>query len=64
MLASTGDLPPLPAGVKTGRFAVLSSEADRAQLASTLRGVAVKRLNPADPASAVSEAELRFRVGR
>jgi predicted Ser/Thr protein kinase len=64
VLASTGDLPLLPVGVKAGRFMVLSSEADRAQLASTLRGVAVKRVNPADPASAVSEAELRFRVGR
>lgn len=64
VLASTGDLPPYPVGVKAGRFTVVSSEADRRELASTLRGVAVKRVNPSDPGSAVSEAELRFRVGR
>jgi hypothetical protein len=64
VLASTGELPPYPVGAKAGHFTVVSSEADRAQLASTLRGVAVKRVNPADPASAVAEAELRFRVGR
>ena len=64
VLATTGDLPAYPVGAKAGRFTVVSSETDRAQLASTLRGVAVKRVNPADPASAVAEAELRFRVGR
>ena len=62
VLTSTGELPPFPAGVKAGRFTVVSSDADRAQLASTLRGVAVKRVT--DSPGAVSEAELRFRVGR
>jgi hypothetical protein len=62
VLASTGELPAYPVGAKAGRFTVVSSDADRAQLASTLRGVAVKRVS--ETAGAVSEAELRFRVGR
>jgi predicted Ser/Thr protein kinase len=64
VLASVGDLPPYPVGAKVGRFSVVSSDADRLGLASTLRGIGVKKVNPADPASAVAEAELRFRVGR
>ncbi|MBN9520281.1 protein kinase, partial [bacterium] len=46
VLASTGDLPPYPVGAKAGRFTVVSSADERAQLVSTLRGVAVKRVNP------------------
>jgi serine/threonine protein kinase len=64
VIATTGDAPAFPPGTKKNQFTVYATAADRERLASTVRGVVLKKAGaPAEQAS-VAEAELRFRVGK
>ncbi|MBM3983906.1 MAG: DUF4384 domain-containing protein [Planctomycetes bacterium] len=64
VIATTGDAPAFPPGTKKNQFTVYATAADRERLASTVRGVVLKKAgSPAEQAS-VAEAELRFRVGK
>lgn len=60
VIATTGDRPPLPAGVKAGRYAAYSTPEDREKLVSAVRGIVIKKAGTGAPA--VSERELLFRV--
>jgi hypothetical protein len=65
VIATTGEQPPFPPGAKAGRFAAYSTDAQREQLASTVRGIVVKKPRAGDPPAqtgAVAEAEIPFRV--
>ncbi|MBP3954024.1 protein kinase [Gemmata sp. G18] len=63
VIATTGAQPAFPEGVKNGRFTVYSAEKDREKLASTVRGVVVKKSGTPDTTiGSVTEAELQFRV--
>jgi hypothetical protein len=63
VIATTGDQPAFPPGAKKEQFTLYAGDADRAQLASTVRGLVVKKKAAGEPAAgAVSEAELLFRV--
>jgi hypothetical protein len=63
VIATTGEQPAFPAGAKSGRFTFYNGDTERERLASTIRGVVIKKTagEPA-PAGEVSEAELPFRV--
>jgi len=59
--ATTGELPAFPAGVQKDKFTFYTSAQDKQAVASTLRGISIKKTGPAG-SEAVSEAELLFRV--
>ncbi len=61
VIATTGEPIKFPPGAKNGRYTVYSTDADRERLASTVRGVVIKKAGAGAPA-AVAEAELRFRA--
>jgi serine/threonine protein kinase len=61
VIATTGDQPPFPKGVPVKQFAVFATPADRERLASTVRGVVLKKPDSAD-APSVADVELPFRV--
>jgi serine/threonine protein kinase len=63
VIATTGEPPAYPAGTKVGRFTVYAGpEGER--LASSIRGVVLKKATPGAPSGAVAEVELRFRVSK
>ncbi len=63
VFATTGEPPVFPPGAKQGRFSVYTAEAEREKLASTVRGIVIKKASATESTpSAVSEAELLFRV--
>ncbi len=63
VVATTGEPPAYPPGAKSGRYSFYSSEQDREKLASAVRGVSIKKVSTGgEPAGAVAEAELLFRV--
>jgi serine/threonine protein kinase len=61
VIATTGDQPPFPKGVPLGSFEVFATPADRERLASTVRGVVLKKPGSATAAK-IADAELQFRV--
>jgi serine/threonine protein kinase len=64
VIATTGDPPAFPPGTKVGRFTVYTGQASM-RLASTIRGVVIKKAAPSAPADAeIAEVELRFRVSK
>jgi serine/threonine protein kinase len=67
VIATTGEPPAYPSGTKVGRFTVYTGP-ERERLASTIRGVVIKKSTPGAPAGAevaeVAEVELRFRVSK
>ncbi len=63
VIATTGSRPVFPEGMKSGRFTVYSAQPDREKLASTVRGIVIKKTDAsASTTELVSEAELLFRV--
>ncbi len=65
VIATTGAQPPFPPGAKAGRFMAYANGPDREKLASTVRGIVIKKPSTSEPgaaAGAVSEAEIMFRV--
>jgi hypothetical protein len=61
VLATTGEPPAFPPGVKDGRYTSYAADADRERLANTVRGVTIKKAGAAEP-GAVAETELKFVV--
>jgi hypothetical protein len=60
VLATAGDPPAFPPGTKNGRYTAYATEAERAGLASAVRGFVLKKAGGGDAPAA--EAELRFRI--
>ncbi len=60
VFATTGEPPAFPPGAKTGRFTTYTGP-DAEQLASTVRGVTIKKTGGGTPAP-LAQAELRFHV--
>ncbi|HEY1188896.1 MAG TPA: serine/threonine-protein kinase [Gemmata sp.] len=63
VIATTGSQPPFPPGAKSGRFTTYSGTQEREKVASTVRGIVIKKPGGSAPTEgAVSEAEILFRV--
>ncbi len=62
VIATTGDAPTFPTGTKKEQFTVYATDADRERLASTVRGVVLKKPDEPNAPTTVAEADLRFRV--
>ena len=62
ILATTGDQVVFPEGVKQSEYTVYATPGDRERLASTVRGIVLKKAGATGSAGSVSEAEIRFRV--
>ena len=62
VIATTGEQPSFPAGVKKEQYTVYATDSHREQLASTVRGVVIKKAGAPGPTGLVTEAEIRFRV--
>ncbi len=61
VFATTGEMPSFPPGAKVGRFSVFAG-ADGDRVASTIRGVTIKKAAAPGPAGEIAEAEIRFHV--
>jgi hypothetical protein len=63
VFATTGERPAFPPGVKKQQYAVYATPSEREQLASTVRGLVLKKTDAsASPVGAMSEVEVLFRV--
>jgi hypothetical protein len=62
VVATTGEPPAFPPGDKSGPFSTYSSASDRERVASTVRGVTLKKTGASKPNEAVAIPELLFRV--
>ena len=63
ILATTGDKPVFPEGAKASEYTVYSKPDERERLASTIRGIVLKKAGSGGKEDGqVSEVEIRFRV--
>jgi serine/threonine protein kinase len=62
VIATTGEPPAYPPGAKVNQYTVYATDADRERLASTVRGLVIKKAGTPGAPGAVAEAELRFRA--